>query len=239
MFAICWRIALRTSSLPCGLAKPARIYADSTNWGDQRCAGSSPKLQWLLVDAAAAASQAFGRREVGRDDLVFAVTQLFTWLDHPIELRDLVSVLVEAMGLRRSCVGEESAEEVSSYGSPREETIWKEYLLWLWLQMEKLSPRQSVSFLLNSNVIRDFELFWHGVDPHAGAQVGDDAGAPRSTWQRLPLDDLALAADVDTRQQVINLRRVARDSLGKAWSDYAAETSGIGNTSLRFTSSSK
>lgn len=210
-------------------------------WRGQGCAGSSPKLQWLLVDVTAAAAQAFGRREVGRDDIVFAVTQLFTWLDHPIELRDLVSVLVEVMGLRRSCVGQESADEVlSSYGSPREETIWKEYLLWLWLQMEKLSPRQCVSFLLNSNVIRDFELFGMASIRTLAPRLAMTPEHLAVLWQRLPLDDLALAAELQcTRQQVINLRRVARDSLGKAWSDYTAETSGIGNTQSRFTSSSK
>jgi hypothetical protein len=208
-------------------------------WRDKRRASSSPKLQWLLVDMTAAAAQAFGRREVGRNDLVFAITQLFTWLDQPIELRNLVAVLVEVMGLRGRCAGEESAHEVlSSYGSPREETMWKEYLLWLWRQMEKLSPRQCVSFLLNSNVIRDFELL--GI-ASIRALAPRFAMAPDHLavlWQRLPLDDLALAAELQcTRQQVINLRRVARDLLGKAWSDYAVETNGIGNTQSRFTSS--
>jgi hypothetical protein len=210
-------------------------------WKDKRCANSSPKLQWLLVDVTAAAAQAFGRREVGRDDLVFAVTQLFTWLEQPIELRDLVSVLVEVMGLHGSCVGEESANEVlSPYGSPREETIWKEYLIWLWRQMEKLSPRQCVSFLLNSNVIRDFELFGLASIQTLAPRFAMAPDHLAVLWQRLPLDDLALAVELQcTRQQVINLRRVARDLLGKAWRDFVAETSDLGNTPSRFTSSSK
>ncbi len=40
-------------------------------------------------------------------------------------------------------------------------------------------------------------------------------------WNRLPLDDLAIAKMLDcTRQQVINLRRVARDKLGGAWREW-------------------
>ena len=165
-----------------------------TEWENKRGASPSPKLQWLLVDTTAAASQAFGGRKVGRDDLVFAVTQLLTWLGHPIELRDLVSVLVEVMGLRRSRVGEESVDEVpSSYGSPREETIWKEYLVWLWQQMGKLSSRQCVAFLLNSNVIRDFELFGLASIRTLAPRFAMTPDHLAVLWQRLPLDDLALA----------------------------------------------
>ena len=37
-------------------------------------------------------------------------------------------------------------------------------------------------------------------------------------WNETPLDDLTIAKMLDcTRQQVINLRRVARDKLGEAW----------------------
>ena len=212
---VCYLLENRTSyqRFALWIGESGENLCGFVKWTDRQRAGSSPKLQWLLVDAKAAAAQAFGRREVGRDDLIFAVTQLFTWVNHPIELRDLVSILVEVMGLRRSRVDEETADEVlSSYGSPREETIWKEYLHWLWKQMEKLSSRQCVAFLLNSNVIRDFELFGLASIRTLAPRFAMAPEHLAVLWQRLPLDDLALAAELQcTRQQVINLRRVARD----------------------------
>jgi hypothetical protein len=53
----------------------------------------------------------------------------------------------------------------------------------------------------------------------------------------LPLDDLAIAGELNcTRQQVINLRRIARDSLSRAWAQFSATTQLAGNNGARLSS---
>jgi DNA-directed RNA polymerase specialized sigma24 family protein len=224
-----------------------RKWCGLSTWQQKVPAAPPPKLQSLLSDPTTAARQAFGDRYWQRSDLASLIAHLFEWLETPIELRDLVFVTAEILEIAGRTDSLESRIEHDQhsenapalYPSAAEELIWKEYLLWLWQQLGELPPRQCAAFLLNSSVLRDFELLGiasiRSLAPRF-AMAGDHLA---KVWQSLPLDDLAIAAELDcTRQQVINLRRVARDTLSDAWRQFSQRAPTTGNTRARFTSSS-
>ena len=209
-----------------------------TDWKTQTQAAPSPKHQWLLVDPRAATASTFGGQVLRRQDLVWAVPKLFTWLGRPIELSDLVSALAEILELRDEPESASDDQElVSSSASPQEEAIWKEYLFWLWRELEKLSARQLAAFLFGSNVLREFELLGIGSIRTLAPRFAMAPERLATLWQQLPLDDLAIASELRcSRQQVINLRRVARDTLGRAWREFSEQSPKVGNSASRFTS---
>jgi hypothetical protein len=96
--------------------------------------------------------------------------------------------------------------------------VWKEYLDWLWREIKSLSDRQRRAFLFHSDVLQELELLGIASIRVIAGPLNLTAQELAELWNRLPLDDLAIAKMLDcTRQQVINLRRVARDKLGEAW----------------------
>ena len=185
---------------------------------------TTPKLQLLAVDPAAAARDAFSGRDCRQMPLAELLAGLFRWLETPIELRQLLDALAELLEVSDEKVsidavpGEAPMELVDPAASAVDTTKWREYLRWLWSEIGRLSLPQRTAFLLHSDVTRELDL--HGV-----ASVRDMAGALgfsaeqfATVWNALPQDDATIAQRLQLqRQQVINLRRVARDRLGAAW----------------------
>lgn len=201
--------------------------------------GATPKLQWLLSDPIAATRSAYGNRYWQRNELGALVADLFAWLETPIELRDLVLVVAEVLEIagRADAVETEAHQEsIATHHSAAEELMWKEYLQWLWRRIAQLSPRQCAAFLLNSSVLRDFELLGIASIRNLAPRFGMTPEHLAQVWQRLPLDDRDIAAELNCeRQQVINLRRVARDALSRAWNEFSSAA--VGNKRTSFASS--
>jgi hypothetical protein len=91
----------------------------------------------------------------------------------------------------------------------------------LWAEICELPPRQRAALLLN---LRDAHEDVISLLLLTGAatlrQIAGAMGTPveqfAELWRQLPLDDLAIAARLGvTRQQVINLRKAARERLGR------------------------
>jgi len=189
------------------------------NWSG-RTGGATPKRHWLLVDPAAAAREALSGADPSTAILPELVAGLLRWLGGPIELRDLTNAVAEVQGLARSATAspEEVHAQIDSHHSPAEEMVWKEYLDWLWREIKSLSDRQRRAFLFHSDVLQELELLGIASLRVIAGPLNLTAQELAELWNRLPLDDLAIAKMLDcTRQQVINLRRVARDKLGEAW----------------------
>src|SRR5207302_11096038 len=97
-------------------------------------------------------------------------------------------------------------------------------------KISELSQRQRTAFLLHADVLRDFELLGLASIRTLASHLGLTKEQLANLWNRLPLDDLTIAGILDCRrQQVINLRRVARDNLGRAWRDWRAAQTSVGN----------
>jgi len=156
---------------------------------------------------------------------------LFQWVAQPVELDDLVSIVAEILGVK---------DQTSWRAADRDE-VWptlerrpdgrrdaateleqRLYLERLWGEVEQMSPRHVAALLLN---LRDgqggsaLDLFlFTGV-----ATFKQIAGALALTeeslaevWNHLPLDDAAIAGRLNLmRQQVVNLRKSARERLAR------------------------
>jgi DNA-directed RNA polymerase specialized sigma24 family protein len=137
----------------------------------------------------------------------------------PAMLDDLVTIFAEAWGISDHAAAESEPETKSD---PEQELAMRSHLAALWKEIGALPPKQRSALLLNLrdreglNAITLFVLV--GV---AGiAEIAEAAGLTLermwTIWDDLPLDDLTIAGMLGlTRQQVINLRKSARERLAR------------------------
>ncbi len=189
---------------------------------------TTPKLQLLCVDPSAVARDAFSGRDWRRMDMAELLAQLFRWLDAPVELRHLLDALAELLEIsdERVSIDAQSrplaeAEFVDPAASAVDALKWMEYLRWLWAELAHLSMSQRTAFLLHSHVTREFDHRGVASLRQLAASLGLSAEEFATIWNELPQDDFKIAERLQLqRQQVINLRRVARDRLGAAWREW-------------------
>jgi hypothetical protein len=138
----------------------------------------------------------------------------------PLTLNDLTDVVAALWG-----VTDASPDDVPEWrdrDTPSEKLETKERLVTLWREIQQLQPAHRMALLLNlrdaegSNGLALFVL----LDV---ASLGDIAAALEMTseqladlWHDLPIDDRTIATMLGkTRQQVINLRKAARERLAR------------------------
>jgi hypothetical protein len=200
-------------------------------WNGQTPIKDSAKLQRLMVEPLAAAADAVGTADFKSLDPPLLLAKIFSWLDRPIELRHLLDVMAELLEIsdRKESLSGDSAYNLSlttvdPSPSPIEALKWREYLRWLWQEMDSLSIPQRKAFLFHSEVARDFEILGIASMRKIAALLEIAAEEIAQIWNDLPLPDLTIAKQMSLeRQQVINLRRVARDRLGAAWEKWINE----------------
>ena len=186
---------------------------------------TTPKLQLLAVDPFVAARDAFGDRDWPRMELAELLAGLFRWLGTPVELRHLLDALAELLETSDAKVSIDAEPEaaggiefVDPAASAVEAAKWMEYLRWLWSEVGRLSLPQRTAFLLHSDVTLEFDFRGVASLRQIASALGFSAEAFAAIWKELPQDDATIAQRLRLqRQQVINLRRVARDRLGAAW----------------------
>jgi len=98
----------------------------------------------------------------------------------------------------------------------------RQALVLLWEQIETLRPNQRTALLLNLrdaegiNAVALFVLLGIATFEQIARAMEMGEGELSSLWDRLPLDDLTIASRLGiTRQQVINLRKSARERLAR------------------------
>lgn len=143
-----------------------------------------------------------------------------------IPLEALLDAVAAARGLGDGAsAGDWAREPVDGQFNPREQAEWRDHLRWLWQALGQISLRQRTAFLLHAPVTADLEAEGIASLRQLAASLGIAADEFARLWRELPLEDRAIALRLGLeRQQVINLRRVARDSLGKAWRAWKAAT---------------
>ena len=148
---------------------------------------------------------------------------VFARLGQPVELNELVNLLADVLDIHDVPAQMPDADTLADPRPSVETTAARRaYLQRLWAEITALPLNQRAALLLN---LRDPEggnqlAFFHltgvaGLGALAQAlELGVDAFL--ELWNRLPLDDLTLAARLGvTRQQVINLRLAARRRLAR------------------------
>jgi len=144
-----------------------------------------------------------------------------TVLGKPVRLADLVSALV---------AGEESREVPridTAYEMERETFEARQYLQILWREIRELPPKQRAALLLNlrepgsGNAVTLFVAMGIATLDEIAEAVELSHEGLSAIWDELPFDDLRIAAHLGLRrQQVINLRKSARERLARrmaAW----------------------
>jgi hypothetical protein len=202
-------------------------------WNGQAPVAGSAKLQRLMVEPLDAAAEALATNDFKSLNPPLLLAKLFSWLDRPIELRHLLDLMADLLEIsdRKESLSGDSAHNLSLHTvdpapSPVEALKWREYLGWLWEELSSLSIPQRKAFLFHSEVTRDFEILGVASMRKIAALMEIAVEEIAQIWNDLPLPDLTIAKQMNLeRQQVINLRRVARDRLGAAWKKWINEES--------------
>ena len=201
-----------------------------TGWRDRtKTPARSDRLQQLLNDPSAAMRATLPRGDFRRANQADLAAAIFKHTNHPIELDDLVDIVAGLFGIKDRA--EQSARDedadplarVAQQGSDvASEVDNRLFLKWLWEEICQLPLRQRMALLLN---LRDDQ--GGGIAallPVTGvASIRQIAAALEMAaedfarlWPRLPLDDASIAGLLSiTRQQVINLRKSARERLAR------------------------
>jgi DNA-directed RNA polymerase specialized sigma24 family protein len=164
---------------------------------------------------------------------------IFRQVDAPIQFNDLAILMARLWDVRDAIADEEETQELPDGRAPVDVTLsQKQKLGILWSRICELSRRQRVALLLNLK----------GADGSCGAsflvttgvvsvrQIAQAVEFPAEEfaeiWKRLPLEDLEVASLLGlTRQQVINLRKVARAKLAREMNGLERKKVGISGKS--------
>jgi hypothetical protein len=164
---------------------------------------------------------------INRAQLSSILHALFQSCGSPIRLDDLVNVVAEIC--REKDQPDESLEIVMNLAAPALdfETILEQQhiLALLWQEVCQLPRRQRVALLLNFRDARGQDLvsLLPVTRTATIAQIAQAIDFPLveflGLWNKLPLDDVTIAELLSaTRQQVINLRKCARERLERRMS---------------------
>lgn len=157
------------------------------------------------------------------------LTSIFQRSGRAIELDELVGIVAEAWKIKDYPASNEIDNERATLENIADESrhIDREvdrriYLERLWVEISRMSPCHCAALLLNLKDAHGacaIELFLiTGVTSfkHLADVLGQTEEWLASIWNRLPVDDLTIAQHLGlSRQQVINLRKSARQRLAK------------------------
>ena len=163
-------------------------------------------------------------------DLRSLLEALFRLSERPFDLDELVNLTANVLGIRdgRSVVPDpEDAEK--RWKTPSDNNVdisdtveQRVYLKALWREIRELRPRQRTALLLNlrdhrgQDVLPLFALTGVASLREVADSLAMTMEDFAQLWSCLPLDDATIGARMGvTRQQVINLRKSARERLAR------------------------
>lgn len=231
-----WRLANRLRYLlthQAGLAlweekgEPVAGYAAWQRQGKTAALDTEPAL---LARAALAARSG---------DLAELVAAAFDKAARPVPLDALVSAIAEATNLteprRAHAVADEDGElgagdpyerVADPQGDVAAQAERRVYLTRFWAEIRQLPPRQCAALLLNlrddagRGVLALLPLLGIATLRDIAAALDMEPAAFAKIWNELPIEDAVIAEMLGaTRQQVINLRKVARERLQRRMRD--------------------
>ena len=159
--------------------------------------------------------------DLQRPEITRALDHIFDHLRKPTELERLVEIVAQLFQLPvtpQLAARSERIDETSIESS----LVHRSALLEVWREIDLLPSRQRIALLLglrdeNGSPITSLLIHLRIVtfdELAAAVELSTDELA--AIWDELPLPDLAIAERLDvSRQQVINLRKSARERLGR------------------------
>lgn len=190
------------------------------------------RFQELREDPRRAAGSALPGADPQAAGMEGLLSALFDYVGGPIELDDLVAALAEVWGVKEqqqaepAREGEEGTAAVELLAAPQpdlaDELSQRMYLARLWQELLELPVRQRAALLLNlrdaqgASAVELFVITGVASPRDIASAVGMEPNEFAAIWNGLPLEDKAVAELLGaTRQQVINLRKCARERLAR------------------------
>jgi RNA polymerase sigma factor (sigma-70 family) len=168
-----------------------------------------------------------------RQDVVAMLATIFNSLQGPILLEELVGIVARLWGISDHSMPIDPERAAGSVAPSQESSlVQRRDLKLLWNEVRELPLPQRVALLLNLRSDEgDSPILFLPVIGIAGIrQFAEVLNIPAeefsNLWGKLPLDDQAIAGRLGvTRQQVINLRKSARERLRRRMADH--NTAGV------------
>lgn len=182
----------------------------------------------ILTPAALQALDGVSGAGRSRQDVVAMLAGTFNSLQGPILLEELVGIVARLWGISDHSTPIDPERAVGSVAPSQELCLLQRRdLERLWNEVRSLPVPQRVALLLNLRGSQgDSPILFLPVIGIAGIrQIAEVLDIPAeefsNLWGRLPLDDQAIASRLGvTRQQVINLRKSARERLRRRMADH-------------------
>lgn len=159
-------------------------------------------------------------RMLDRNNTAGALQALLLRFGRPLALNDLTNILGDLWGISDEYTP--TPVDTTSGSSPLRELETRQHLANLWTEIQALPTRQRTALLLNLrdaeglNAVAIFVMMGTTTFEEVAASVEMSSEELAAIWSELPIDDLTIAAKLGmTRQQVINLRKSARERLSR------------------------
>lgn len=184
----------------------------------------------LLENPCETLQKTFPNQNFVNKNLPDVARAIFDYVNCPIELDDLTAIIAAAQGIKdqvpETRVQEdfETAKFEIADENPNilDELTGREYVKKLWSEIQGLPVRQRAALLLNlrdgegGNALEIFLLTNSATPAELARALEMSETEFARVWRELPFDDLRIAAFLGaTRQQVINLRKCAKEKLGR------------------------
>jgi hypothetical protein len=179
-------------------------------------AGSAPAANTVPKDRLTDVPVPKGASSMNLSDLIELV---LLPIGAPVFLDDLTDYIHTALG---GFARQEGAEAVAGLASPNlsEQMELRGWLTHLWTEILELPRNQRVALLLNlrdhigDSALRFLPATGIASIRQIAAAIGMPPEALAAIWRQLPLNDRQVAETLSlTRQQIVNLRKSARDRL--------------------------
>jgi RNA polymerase sigma factor (sigma-70 family) len=195
-------------------------------WQNQQVADAYLRLRQLSDNPQAFQQSNFSQEAVNDQNPADLLTAIFKWLGGPVPLNDIVQIVAGLWGIKDYADSDADSTGDSLHQLPDTRTdvateVEKRiYLENIWTEIRQLPERQRNALLLNLTDATGYGVI--ALLPITGiaslrqiaAVLGMSAQQLAEIWNDLPMDDATIASHLGvTRQQVINLRKSARERL--------------------------
>jgi hypothetical protein len=151
-----------------------------------------------------------------------SLARIFARTGGPLPFHDVVALFAASSTVAEVTTPIEDADLHELTPSAFDQLASKQTAAHLWREIEELPPRQRAALLLNlreaggGSAIPLLTVTGLATAEQVAELVGIPAAELASIWNDLPLDDNTIASRLGaTRQQVINLRKCARERLAR------------------------
>jgi DNA-directed RNA polymerase specialized sigma24 family protein len=209
----------------------SKQYCGMAIWGKEKKPAAAGRVEQLCQDEIMAERIGVSGLEYpSQENLANLANAILKWAGGPVELDDLVNIVADFEGIKEVIVRFDEGEQERRYLNQLVDTrvpieaelTRRAYLERLWAEIQDLPPRQRVALLFN---LRDanggdctclFVLAGVATIRQIAQTLGVSAERLAEQWSDFPLEDADIAQILGvTRQQVINLRKCARERLAR------------------------